>query len=103
LPQVALLKKGDSVFIAFDQFDNELALKVDGKSLNGVLRKKDLSGRTIPVNAVFGETYRFANNGEKPGTDISGKYEATFTGRNGTDEKKWAYSNSKAVSYQQHF
>jgi thiol-disulfide isomerase/thioredoxin len=81
-------QKGDSLFIAFDQFDNELAIKADDKKLSGVLRKKDLSGRTIPVDATFGETYRFADNGEKPAADLSGKYDAIFKGRNGTDEKK---------------
>jgi thiol-disulfide isomerase/thioredoxin len=81
-------QKGDSVFIAFDQFDNELALKIDGKTLSGVLRKKDLSGHTTPVEATFGDTYRFADNGEKPAADISGKYDVIFKGRNGTDEKK---------------
>jgi thiol-disulfide isomerase/thioredoxin len=81
-------QKEDSLFVAFDQFDNELAIKVDDKKLNGVLRKKDLSGRTIPVDATFGETYRFADNGEKPAADLSGKYDAIFKGRNGTDEKK---------------
>jgi peroxiredoxin len=83
-----LVQRGDSLFIAFDQFDNELALKIGDKKLSGVLRKKDLSGRTTPVEATFGETYRFADNGEKTATDISGKYEAIFKGRNGADEKK---------------
>ncbi|MFC0515533.1 peroxiredoxin family protein [Mucilaginibacter angelicae] len=81
-------QKGDSLFIAFDQFDNELALQIGDKKLSGALRKKDLPGRTTPLDATFGETYRFADNGEKPAADISGKYDATFKGRNGTDEKK---------------
>lgn len=81
-------QKGDSLFIAFDQFDNELALQIGDKKLSGVLRKKDLSGRTIPAEATFGQNYRFVNNGEKPAGDISGKYDAVFKGRNGTDEKK---------------
>lgn len=53
-----------------------------------MLRKKDLSGHTVPVEATFGENYRFVNNGEKPAGDLSGKYDAVFKGRNGTDEKK---------------
>jgi peroxiredoxin len=83
-----LTQEGDSLFIAFDQFDNELAVKIGDKKLSGVLRKKDLSGRVTPVDATFGETYRFADNGEKPAADISGKYDVIFKGRNGTDEKK---------------
>ncbi len=84
----SVMGKGDSLFIAFDQFDNELALKIAGKKLSGVLRKKDLSGRTTPVDGTYGETYRFKDNGEKPAADISGKYDVVFKGRNGTDEKK---------------
>lgn len=83
-----LTQKGDSVFIAFDQFDNELALKLSDKELTGVLRKKDHSGRTTQVKAIFGQTYRFADNGEKPAADISGKYDVIFNGRGGADEKK---------------
>lgn len=83
-----ITQKGDSLFIAFDQFDNELALKTGDKKLSGVLRKKDQSGRTTPVEATYGETFRFADNGEKPAADISGKYDVVFKGRNGTDEKK---------------
>ncbi len=84
----SVIQKGDSVFIAFDQFDNELALKVNEKKLNGVLRKKDLTGHTTPVEATFGDTYRFADNGEKPAADLSGKYDVIFKGNNRPDEKK---------------
>ena len=83
----ALSQKGDSLFIAFDQFDNQLALKINGKQLSGVLRKKDLSGRVTPVDATFGDTYRFADNGEKPSGDISGKYDVIFKSRDGAAEK----------------
>ncbi|WP_259068078.1 peroxiredoxin family protein [Mucilaginibacter sp. X4EP1] len=83
-----ITQKDDSLFIAFDQFDNELALKIGDKKLSGVLRKKDLSGHTVPVDATFGETYRFVDNEEKPAANISGKYDVIFKGRNGTDEKK---------------
>jgi hypothetical protein len=81
-------QKGDSVFIAFDQFDNELALKTGDKKLSGVLRKKDHTGKITPVDVIYGETYRFADNGEKPVADISGTYDVVFKGRNGTEEKK---------------
>jgi thiol-disulfide isomerase/thioredoxin len=81
-------QKGDSLFVAFDQFDNELALKIGEKQLSGVLRKKDLTGRAIPVDAVPGQTYRFADNGEKAAGDLSGKYNVVFKSRNGTDENK---------------
>jgi thiol-disulfide isomerase/thioredoxin len=83
-----ITQKGDSLFIAFDQFDNELALQIGDKQLTGVLRKKDLSGRTLPVTATWGESFRFADNGEKPAADLTGKYDVVFKGRNGTDENK---------------
>ncbi|RKR80433.1 peroxiredoxin [Mucilaginibacter gracilis] len=83
-----ITQKGDSLFVAFDQFDNEFALKIGDKKLDGVLRKKDHSGRITPVEANYGISYRFADNGEKPAGDISGKYDVLFKGRNGTDEKK---------------
>jgi len=83
-----ITQKGDSLFVPFDQFDNELALKIDGKKLSGVLRKKDLSGRVTPVDAEFGQNYRFADNGEKPIGDISGTYDVVFKSRAGTEEKK---------------
>jgi len=80
-------QKNDSLFIAFDQFDNELALKIGDKQLSGVLRKKDHSGRATPVDATFGETYRFADNGEKPTADISGTYDVVFKSRGGEEKK----------------
>jgi peroxiredoxin len=83
-----LTQKGDSLFVPFDQFDNEFALKIEGKQLTGVLRKKDRTGKTTPVTATFAETYRFADNGEKPTADISGTYDIVFNGRAGAGEKK---------------
>ncbi|GAB3920746.1 peroxiredoxin family protein [Mucilaginibacter myungsuensis] len=84
----SITQKGDSVFVAFDQFDNELALKIADKKLSGVLRKKDQNGRTTAIDATFGETFRFADNGEKPLADISGKYEVVFKSRSGAEDKK---------------
>jgi len=82
------VQKGDSLFVPFDQFDNELALKISEDKLTGVLRKKNGAGRTTPVEATYGETYRFPDNGEKPAGDISGKYEVVFKSRNGDDGEK---------------
>ena len=54
-------QKGDSLFIAFDQFDNELAVKIDGRKMSGVLRKKvDLSRAYLRRwRQPSGETYQF--------------------------------------------
>jgi peroxiredoxin len=79
----------DSVFIALDQFDNELAFKIDGTVLSGVLRKQDGSGVPTPVSASKNVDYRFASAGVStpPVADISGTYDITFTSPNGTTEK----------------
>lgn len=79
--------RGDSVFIPLEQFDNELAFKLGDAHLSGVLRKKDLSGRTTPVEADFGRTDRFAATGEKPVADISGTYDIVFKSPAGKEEK----------------
>ena len=80
-------QKGDSLFIPFDQFDNEFALKIGQNELTGTFGKKDHSGRQIPVSAKFGENYRFADEGVKPAADISGTYDIVFKGANGKEEK----------------
>jgi peroxiredoxin len=82
------VQRGDSLFVPFDQFDNELALKIGDDKLTGVLRKKGGAGRTTPVEATYGETYRFADNGEKPAGNISGKYDVVFKSRNGGEGEK---------------
>ena len=87
-PAGQLTQKGDSLFVAFEQFDTELALKIGDQTLSGVLRRKDGSGKTIAVDAIFGQTYRFKDNGEKPLADISGKYDVVFKSRSGNDDKR---------------
>ncbi|PZR22764.1 MAG: hypothetical protein DI535_25500 [Citrobacter freundii] len=67
--------KSDSLFIALDQFDNELAFKINGQTLKGVLRKQDGSGVPIPVEAAKGKN-RFLLTGLKhPEGDITGTYD----------------------------
>lgn len=87
-PASAITQKGDSLYIAFDQFDNEFALKIAEKELSGVLRKKDHSGKTLPVSAKWGETFRFADEGKKPDADISGKYDVIFESPKGGESTK---------------
>lgn len=77
----------DSVFIAIDQFDNELAFKIDGDQLTGVLRKQDKSGNGIALKAERGKTYRFASANIPPDDDISGTYDITFHSAHGREEK----------------
>ncbi len=81
------VQKGDSVIIPFDQFDTELAFKIGDSDLTGTFRKKDHSGRVIPVTATYGQDFRFNDNDEKPVGDISGKYDITFKSESGREDK----------------
>lgn len=78
---------GDSLFIALDEFDNELAFGIDGKTLAGVLRRQDKSGFALPIKAQAGEKYRFKEAGIAPAGDISGTYDIVLTAANGKEEK----------------
>jgi hypothetical protein len=62
-PTSSVSQQGDTVYIAFDQFETELALKVNGSKANGFFRRKENQGRNIQVDATFGDTFRFADNG----------------------------------------
>lgn len=79
-----LIKRNDSLFISLDQFDNELAFKIEGQQLVGVLRKQDGSGQPIAVKADRGIAYRFKETGIKPAGDISGTYDIIFGGKDST-------------------
>lgn len=73
-----ITQKGDSLFVSFDQFESELALKTGEKKLTGVFRRKDFTGKPVAFDAVHGQTFRFEETGEKPAADISGKYDVVF-------------------------
>jgi peroxiredoxin len=77
----------DSLFILADQFDNELAFKIENNSLTGVLRKQDKSGNQVPVKAERGNPFRFAETGILPAANITGTYDIVFKNDNGKDEK----------------
>ncbi|MES2062430.1 MAG: TlpA disulfide reductase family protein [Bacteroidota bacterium] len=81
-----LTQKGDSLYIPFEQFDTELAFKIGDKKLTGSFRRKESGGRATPVDATYGQTYRF-EDGEKPTADISGNYDVTFKSSAGKEEK----------------
>jgi peroxiredoxin len=82
-----VIKKGDSLFVKLDQFDNELAFKVYKDSLSGVLRKQDGTGKPLSVVAEPGKSYRFEPATNAPEADFSGKYDIVFKGQDGNDEK----------------
>ncbi len=77
----------DSLYIFLDQFDNELAFRIDGSDLTGVLKKQDGTGTPLPVTAQAGVNYRFRDEGVKPVGNISGTYDITFHSAGGKDEK----------------
>lgn len=78
---------GDSVFIPLPLFENELALKAQNNTLEGVLRKQDLRGDLLPVKAEKGINYRFSENGSSPLKDITGRYDVVFQNAAGKEEK----------------
>ncbi|MET0463659.1 MAG: TlpA disulfide reductase family protein [Chitinophagaceae bacterium] len=79
-----LKKERDSLYISLDQFDNELAFKINGNKLDGVLRKIDGSGTPMKVTAEKGKLYRFPLNGSEPTGDISGTYDIVSGSKDST-------------------
>ncbi|RZJ72589.1 MAG: hypothetical protein EOO45_10920, partial [Flavobacterium sp.] len=79
-------RKGDSLLINLDQFDNVLSFKIQKDSLVGVLKRQDGSGKPLPVYASKAKQYRFATSGQAPDADISGKYDIVFQSQNGKNE-----------------
>jgi thiol-disulfide isomerase/thioredoxin len=83
----------DSLFIALDQFDNELAFRIKNNRLEGVLRKQDHQGAPLNVIAEKGKSYRFKPARSSAPAQIGGKYEVDFTFESGKKEKAVAILN----------
>ncbi len=81
-----VLKRGDSLFVKLDQFDNEFAFRVYPDSLSGILRKQDGSGKPMKLVAEPGKPYRFKPSGKAPAGNFSGKYDVLFKGQDGKEE-----------------
>ena len=81
-----IVVKDDSLFVPLDQFDNELAFKINNHTLRGVLRRQDHTGNTTPVIAEKGIQYRFKQN-QTPAGDIGGSYDVEFQFESGKKEK----------------
>jgi thiol-disulfide isomerase/thioredoxin len=77
----------DSLFIAIDAFDNELAFKIGDSELKGVLRKQDKTGNSLPLVAERGKNYRFAEGHLPSGGTLSGTYDIRLQSGNGQEEK----------------
>jgi peroxiredoxin len=78
---------GDSLFVSLDQFDNELAFRIQDGALSGILRRQNKTGQPLPVTASRSITYRFKETGVPPAKDISGTYAITFTSTDGKEER----------------
>ncbi|NCI49634.1 redoxin domain-containing protein [Sediminibacterium roseum] len=70
--------EGDSLFVPFPLFENELALGYQNGTLNGILRRQDLRGNPTPVKAEKGQRYRFDETGSAATKDITGTYDVVF-------------------------
>lgn len=81
-----IYRKNDSLFIPLDQFDNELAFRIQKNSLKGVLRKQDHKGNTTPVTAEKGKTFRFKKKSNTAPKNISGSYDVMFQFESGKKE-----------------
>jgi hypothetical protein len=73
--------KGDSVFIKMPLFDSEFRLKRDGKNLTGRW-VRHLGDKDVNVNftATSHSAWRFFKSTDKPISNITGHYAATFFG-----------------------
>ncbi|WP_207534176.1 peroxiredoxin family protein [Desertivirga arenae] len=88
LPADRVIFKKDSIIIPIDQFDNELAFKVEGKDrLSGSFRRQDKSGQALEVIAEFGKTYRFTSSPAKQQVDLNGTWDVVFTNADGVETK----------------
>jgi peroxiredoxin len=79
-------QNADSLIIPLNQFDNELAFRIQDGALTGVLRRQDGTGQPLPISATPATTWRFPDHGTPPAKDISGTYAVTFTNSNGKEE-----------------
>ncbi len=62
-----VIQTADSLIVPLCQFGNELAFRIAGDSLVGVLRRKDGAGQPLTVTAAPNSGYRFERNKHQPG------------------------------------
>ncbi len=81
-------RSGDSLFVALDQFDNQLAFGINANhTLSGYLRKQNGMGTPLPVTAVKNTADRFPKKGIPPVADITARYDVVFTNDTGRQTK----------------
>jgi len=96
-------RRGDSLFIAINQFDNELALGISGDSLSGVLRRQDGTGQALALRATKDGSRRFDPRGIAPAKNISGTYAVSFLLANGQEEKSVGLFKQKGAKLEATF
>ena len=70
---------GDSVDMRLHIFDANLRARIYGDSLAGIFVKNYERDYRLPVQAVYGEDYRFLpDDSSRAAVDFTGKYEVTF-------------------------
>ncbi|MBE7170779.1 MAG: TlpA family protein disulfide reductase [Williamsia sp.] len=82
-----ITQAGDSLFVSFDQFDNEFALSYENNKLTGTLRRQDKKGNPISLSAVPNNKTRFPETANQPEGDMSGTYDVRFELPGGREEK----------------
>lgn len=77
-------EEGDSLKIRLHIFDADLIAKVEGDKMAGRFTRNDLTKRySVPFTAEHGKTNRFKENPAPATYDFSGKWEVTFTKKDG--------------------
>ncbi len=79
--------KGDSLYIAIDAFDNELAIRTGTGELGGYFRRQDGTGSPQAIKAEKTNKPRFPNAQAAPAGDISGTYDIAFQAAEGRTDK----------------
>lgn len=83
-----LIRKNDSIMVAINQFDTELALSVQKNStLLGFWRKQNGAGAPTAIEASKENISRFKSTQIQPTNNISGKYDVIFTNDTGKQTK----------------
>lgn len=91
-------QKGDSVFAYIDQFENVMALKLEGNDrLSGVLKKQNGTGVPTQLTAEKGNKSRFLINSEEPKQNFSGTYQVVFKSPTGKIDTTVAVFNQRGA------
>jgi thiol-disulfide isomerase/thioredoxin len=74
----------DSVRMEMHIFDTEIVAKIMGDSLIGYYNKRYEPDHILPFVAYYGQNFRFPEPKNTASSDVSGKWEATFTKADGS-------------------